>query len=85
MEIAAEPIIQSQIRTSNLLNVDVFTPGYYIGSSGSLASNTNDHVGEFIPVSPGDDIYYTGIVGPTNSSSINRRLHVYKADKTWIK
>ena len=85
MEIAAEPIIQSQIRTSNLLNVDVFTPGYYIGSSGSLASNANDRVGEFIPVSPGDDIYYTGIIGPTNSSSINRRLHVYKADKTWIK
>ena len=36
-------------------------------------------------MSPGDDIYYTGIIGPTNSSSINRRLHVYKADKTWIK
>ena len=85
MEIAAEPIIQDRIRTNNLLDVDTFTPGFYIGSNGSLASNTNDHVGDFIPVSPGDDIYYTGTIGPTNSSSINRRLHVYKADKTWIK
>ena len=85
MVIAAEPIIQDRIRTSNLLDVDTFTPGFYIGSSGALASNANDRVGDFIPVSPGDDIYYTGIIGPTNSSSINRRLHVYKADKTWIK
>ena len=85
MVIAAEPIIQDQIRTDNLLDVNVFTPGFYIGSSGALASNANDRVGDFIPVSPGDDIYYTGIIGPTNSSSINRRLHVYKADKTWIK
>ena len=85
MELTVEPIIESQIRTSNLLNVDEYTPGFYIGSNGQLSNNANDHVGDFIPVSPGDDIYYTGIIGPTNSSSINRRLHVYKADKTWIK
>lgn len=85
MVLTAEPVIEQQIRTSNLLDVNVFTSGFYIGSNGQLASNTNDNVGDFIPVSPGDDIYYTGIIGPTNSSSINRRLHVYKADKTWIK
>lgn len=85
MTMIAEPIIESQIRTNNLLDVSVFTDGYYIGSNGQLATNANDHVGDFIPVTPGDDIYYTGIVGNTNSSSINRRLHVYKADKTWIK
>ena len=80
-----EPQIGAQIRTSNLLDVNTFTPGFYIGSSGSLASNANDHVGDFIPVTPGDTIYYTGVIGPTNSSSINRRLHVYNANKTWIK
>ena len=83
--IDVEPVIKSQIRTNNLLDVDNNTPGYYIGSNGSLSTNANDLVGDFIPVSPGDDIYYTGIIGETNSSSINRRLHVYKADKTWIK
>lgn len=80
-----EPQIGAQIRTSNLLNVDEFTPGYYIGSNGSLSTNANDHVGEFIPVTPGQDIYYTGDIGPTSSSSINRRLHVYSANQTWIK
>ena len=85
MTITAKPIIESQIRTSNLLNVDEYTPGFYIGSSGALANNANDRVGNFIPVSPGDDIYYTGTIGPTNSSSINRRLHVYTANQTWIK
>ena len=80
-----EPKIGARIRTSNLLNVDEYTPGFYIGSNGQLASNANDRVGDFIPVSPGDDIYYTGIIGPTNSSSINRRLHVYTANQTWIK
>lgn len=82
---AVEPTISQQIRTINLLDVNSYTPGFYIGSNGQLASNTNDHVGDFIPVSPGDDIYYTGIIGPTNSSSINRRLHVYTANQTWIK
>ena len=82
---AVEPTVSGQIRTINLLDVSVYTQGYYIGSNGQLASNANDKVGDFIPVSPGDDIYYTGTIGPTNSSSINRRLHVYKADKTWIK
>ena len=85
MVLTAEPVIEQQVRTSNILDVSVFTPGFYIGSNGQLSNNANDRVGDFIPVSPGDDIYYTGIIGPTNSSSINRRLHVYKADKTWIK
>ena len=85
LEIIESPHISEQIRTSNLLNIDIFTPGFYIGSNGTLSSNANDHVGDFIPVSPGDDIYYTGIIGPTNSSSINRRLHVYDASQRWIK
>ena len=85
LAMAVEPTISQQIRTINLLDVSVYTPGFYIGSNGQLANNTNDHVGDFIPVSPGDDIYYTGTIGPTNSSSINRRLHVYNSSKTWIK
>ena len=83
--IAVEPIISEQIRTINLLDINIYTPGYYIGSNGQLATNANDKVGDFIPVSPGDTIYYTGHVGPTNSASINRRLHVYTANHTWIK
>ena len=85
LAMAVEPTISQQIRTINLLDVSVYTPGFYIGANGNLASNANDHVGDFIPVSPGDDIYYTGIIGPTNSGSINRRLHVYTANQTWIK
>ena len=85
LEIIESPHISEQIRTSNLLDVNNFTPGFYIGANGSLSNNANDRVGDFIPVSPGDDIYYTGTIGPTNSSSINRRLHVYNANKTWIK
>lgn len=81
LEIIEQPHISEQIRTINLLDANTFTPGFYIGSNGQLASNTNDHVGDFIPVSPGDDIYYTGIIGPTNSGSINRRLHVYDANQ----
>ena len=82
LEIIESPHISDQIRTDNLLDVNSFTPGFYIGSSGQLANNANDRVGDFIPVSPGDNIYYTGIIGPTNSSSINRRLHVYNANQT---
>ena len=85
IENTIEPQVGAQIRTSNLLDVDTFTPGFYIGSNGNLSSNTNDHVGDFIPVNPGDDIYYTGHIGPTNSGSINRRLHVYNANQTWIR
>lgn len=85
LDIAVEPTVSQQIRTINLLDVNNYTPGFYIGSNGQLSNNVNDHVGDFIPVSPGDDIYYTGIIGPTNSSSINRRLHVYTANQTWIK
>jgi hypothetical protein len=85
LEIIEAPHISAQIRTNNLLDTNNYTPGYYLGSSGNVATNVNDKLGEFIPVSPGDDIYYTGIVGPTNSSSINRRLHVYTANQTWIK
>ena len=81
LEIIESPHISERIRTSNLLDIDIFTPGFYIGSNGTLSSNANDHVGDFIPVSPGDDIYYTGVIGPTNSSSINRRLHVYDASQ----
>ena len=80
------PIIGDMIRTTNLLNVNEnITHGFYIGSNGTLSSNTNDTVGDFIPVTPGQDIYYTGIIGPTNSSSINRRLHVYDSNQRWIK
>ena len=85
IENTIEPQIGAQIRTSNLLDANTFTPGFYIGSNGSLSNNANDQVGDFIPVTPGDTIYYTGVIGPTNSSSINRRLHVYNANKTWIK
>ncbi len=85
LEIIESPHISQQIRTSNILDVNIFTPGFYIGGNGQLSSNANDRVGDFIPVSPGDDIYYTGIIGPTNSSSVNRRLHVYNANQTWIK
>ena len=85
LEIIEQPHISEQIRTINLLDTSVNTPGFYIGSNGALNTNANDNVGDFIPVSPGDDIYYTGIIGPTNSSSINRRLHVYDSNYTWIK
>ena len=86
MTIAVEPSIAAQVRTDNLLDVHgETTPGFYISGTGSLSNNVNDIVSDFIPVSSGDDIYYTGIIGPTNSASINRRLHVYKSDKTWIK
>lgn len=85
LEIKEMSHISSQIRTSNLLDVNSYTPGFYIGSNGVNSSNANDKLGDFIPVSPGQDIYYTGIIGPTNSSSINRRLHVYTSNQTWIK
>ena len=86
LEIIETPHISAQIRTSNLLDVngDV-TTGYYISSGGAPQTNANDIMGDFIPVTAGQDIYYTGHVGPTNSSSINRRLHVYNSNKTWIK
>ena len=77
-----EPHILAQIRTNNLLNVndEEVTDGY-LSSSGVLtaSTNNNDYAGPFIPVTAGQDIYYTGIVGETTSSSINRRLHVYNA------
>ena len=85
LEIKEIPHISSQIRTNNLLDANSYTPGFYIGSNGANSSNANDKLGDFIPVSPGQDIYYTGTVGPTNSSSINRRLHVYNSNQTWIK
>lgn len=80
-----EPQIGTPIATSNLLDVSDYTPGYYISSNGSNSTNANDNLGPFIPVTPGQDIYYTGIIGATNSSSINRRLHVYSSNQTWIK
>ena len=83
-----KPHILAQIRTNNLLNVndEEVTDGY-LSSNGVLtaSTNNNDHAGPFIPVTVGQDIYYTGIVGETTSSSINRRLHVFNANKQWIK
>jgi hypothetical protein len=80
-----EPRIGARIRTTNLLNVNLIISESYLSASGTVTSSINDYLGDFIPVSPGDDIYYTGIVGPTTASSVNRRLHVYTANKTWIK
>jgi hypothetical protein len=34
MVLTAEPVIEQQVRTSNILDVSVFTPGFYIGSNG---------------------------------------------------
>lgn len=85
LEIIELPHISSQIRTSNLLDVSEGVPGSYLGSNGAPASNANDMLGPFIPITPGQDIYYTGTIGPTNSSSINRRLHVYDSTQKWIK
>ena len=86
LEIIETPHISAQVRTNNLLNVNEnITAGYYISSSGAPQTNANDIMGDFIPVTAGQDIYYTGHIGPTNSSSINRRLHVYNSNKTWIK
>ena len=79
------PLISEQIRTENLLNVDETFGEAYLSSSGSINNSSSDVLGGFIPVNPGDDIYYTGIVGQTTASSVNRRLHVYTANKTWIK
>lgn len=78
-------IISSQTRTSNLLNVDNVQSQAYITAGGAVTSSERDLLGDFIPVSPNDDIYYTGIVGETYAMSINRRLHVYDANKNWIK
>lgn len=84
-ECSIEPVISQQIRTSNLLDVSNILQNAYINSSGGIATSTNDYLGDFMPVSPGDDIYYTGTVGETTTSSINRRLHVYDANQRWIK
>ncbi len=85
LEIIETPHISEQVRTSNLLNVNETFGNSYIGSNGAINSSNSDLLGDFIPVSPGDDIYYTGHVGETTVSSVNRRLHVYTANKTWIK
>ena len=80
-----EPIIGSQTRTSNLLNVNIENPtNAYINGSGTITSSGNDILGDFIEVSSGDVIYYTGIVGETTASSVNRRLHVYDSNQRWI-
>lgn len=83
-----EPHILAQNRTNNLLNVnDETCESGYLNSSGTLtgSTNNNDTAGPYIAVTPGQDIYYTGIVGETVSTSINRRLHVFNANKQWIK
>ena len=70
---------------SNLLDASDTYGNFYINASGKVTASSNDLLGPFIAVSPGQDIYYTGVVGPSSSSSINRRLHVYDATQTWIK
>lgn len=85
LEIIESPHILSQIRTNNLLNVNETFGSYYIGSNGAINASTPDLLGDFIPVTPGQVIYYTGHVGETTASSVNRRLHVYTSTKTWIR
>ena len=85
LEIIESVHISEQIRTSNLLNVNDTFGNYYIGSNGNINSSAPDLLGDFIPVTPGQVIYYTGHVGETTASSVNRRLHVYTSNKTWIR
>lgn len=81
-----EPLISSQIRTDNLLNVNAEgLSNAYLNASGGVSNSNNDITGNFIEVTPGDDIYYTGIVGETSSTSINRRLHIFDSNQKWIK
>ena len=75
------PVIESRIRTSNLLDVSDTYGNYYIGANGALNESAVDVLGPFMAVSPGDDIYYTGIVGATTASQVNRRLHVYDSNQ----
>ena len=81
----ADPVISAQIRTSNLLDVNDTYGSYYIGSNGAINQSSPDILGPFIPVTPGQVIYYTGHVGDTTASSVNRRLHVYTSTQTWIR
>ena len=83
-EVLINPVIHSATRTSNLLDVSDTYGNAYIGSNGTNSNSGNDILGPYIAVSPGNNIYYTGTVGPTASSSINRRLHVYDANQKWI-
>lgn len=85
IDILESPHISERIRTSNLLDVSNIIDEAYLTANGTVTSSVNDYLGDFMPVSPGQDIYYTGIVGPTTASSVNRRLHVYTSDKVWIK
>ena len=84
------PIIESQVRTSNLLNVNVELEHSYINSSGVITpsgSAGTDRLGEWIEVTPGQDIYYTGITNPGAGATqkFNRRLHVFDSNHTWIR
>ena len=85
LKMIASPTISAQIRTSNLLDVSDTYGSYYIGSNGAINASTPDLLGPYIPVTPGQVIYYTGHVGDTTASSVNRRLHVYTSNQTWIK
>lgn len=85
INILETPHISERIRTSNLLDVSNIIDNAYLTANGTITLSTNDFLGDFIPVSPGQDIYYTGTVGPTTASSVNRRLHVYNSSKVWIK
>jgi len=43
-------------------------------------------MGPYIAVTPGQDIYYTGITNPEAGSSnkFNRRLHAFDSSFNWI-
>ena len=86
----AGPIIESQIRTSNYLNVNVELENAYINASGVITPSGaagTDRLGPWIEVTPGADMYYTGITNPGAGSSqkFNRRLHVFDSNYNWIK
>ena len=81
LEIVEDPHISTQIRTSNLLDVSDTYGNFYISGQGAISQSSSDLLGPFMSVTPGDDIYFTGLVGETTASSVNRRLHVYDANQ----
>ena len=84
-----EPKISGRIRTNNLLDASDIQQTGYISGTGVVTQGTGvntDVIGPFMPVTPGQDIYYTGILGPNSENrSYNRRLHVYDSNQNWIK
>ena len=84
----AEPHILERIRTNNLLDITDIKGHAYISGTGVETSTNNgtDVLGDYMPVTPGDDIYYVGNLGPNaENRTYNRRLHVYNSNKQWIK